>query len=170
MPRVWPASPRRCTWAGSSGATISVTSSRGSPFATSAPSSAIWAGTLRTVKAGHGGAARPQQGGQAGDGLLALPLGQRFPEVRGGAGFQIILQGTCQLISGQGEPVALNVGDVVFFPHGHGLAGSPTRALGEPRCDPTEDAGLFVKDLIGNGDQRTVTLCGGYRPGTPAPA
>ncbi|MGV9771422.1 AraC family transcriptional regulator [Streptosporangium sp. NPDC003464] len=101
------------------------------------------------------------------------PWGQRFPEVKGSAGFQIILQGTCWLISGQGEPVALNVGDVVFFPHGHsyGLADSPTRALSEPRCDPTVDAGLFVQDFIGNSGQKTVTLCGGYRldPGRAHP-
>ncbi|MFI6482702.1 AraC family transcriptional regulator [Nonomuraea sp. NPDC050663] len=92
------------------------------------------------------------------------PWGQRFPEVRGSAGFQIILQGSCWLIRPDHEPVALNVGDVLFFPHGHSyaLADSPDRDLADPRCDPLQDSELFVRDSIGTTGRATVTLCGGY--------
>ncbi len=98
------------------------------------------------------------------------PWGQRFPSVPGSAGFQVILQGSCWLIPPVGEPIALSVGDVVFFPHGHGhgLADNPSTPLAEPACDPLEDAELFVSDLVGHSGIRhsspvTVTLCGGYQ-------
>ncbi|GIH76836.1 AraC family transcriptional regulator [Planobispora longispora] len=93
------------------------------------------------------------------------PWGQRFPAVPGSAGFQVILQGSCRLIPPAGAPVALRVGDVVFFPHGHGygLADSAATPLAEPACDPLEDAELFVSDSVGHDGPLTVTLCGGYR-------
>ncbi|MFC5826083.1 AraC family transcriptional regulator [Nonomuraea insulae] len=93
------------------------------------------------------------------------PWGQRFPSVPGSAGFQVILQGPCWLIPPTGDRIALSVGDVVFFPHGHGygLADSPSTPLAEPACDPTEDAELFVSDFVGHDGPLTVTLCGGYR-------
>ena len=96
--------------------------------------------------------------------------GQRFPAVPGSAGFQVILRGSCWLIPSAGEPVPLSVGDVVFFPHGHGygLADDPSTPLAQPACDPLEDAELFVSDVAGHsGDGTdspvTVTLCGGYQ-------
>jgi AraC-like DNA-binding protein len=93
------------------------------------------------------------------------PWGQRFPSAPGSAGFQVILQGSCRLIPPSGDPVALSVGDVVFFPHGHGygLADGPSTPLAEPVCDPLEDAELFVSDFVGQDGPVTVTLCGGYR-------
>jgi AraC-like DNA-binding protein len=98
------------------------------------------------------------------------PWGQRFPSVPGSAGFQVILQGSCWLLPPTGEPVALTVGDVVFFPHGHGygLADNPSAPLAEPACDPLEDTGLFASDLVGDSgvghtSPITVTLCGGYQ-------
>ncbi|MEU3458146.1 AraC family transcriptional regulator [Micromonospora sp. NPDC006766] len=93
------------------------------------------------------------------------PWGQRFPSVPGSAGFQVILQGSCWLIPPVGDPVPLGVGDVVFFPHGHGyaLADSPSARLAEPVCDPLEDAELFVSDFVGHNGPVTVTLCGGYQ-------
>jgi AraC-like DNA-binding protein len=93
------------------------------------------------------------------------PWGQRFPSVPGSAAFQVILQGSCWLILPGGEPVALGVGDVVFFPHGHGysLADNPSAPLAEPVCDPLEDAELFVSDFVGHNGPVTVTLCGGYQ-------
>jgi AraC-like DNA-binding protein len=93
------------------------------------------------------------------------PWGQRFPSAPGSAGFQVILQGSCRLIPPSGDPVALSVGDVVFFPHGHayGLADSPSTPLAEPVCDPLEDAELFASDVVGQEGPVTVTLCGGYQ-------
>ncbi|GIH90556.1 AraC family transcriptional regulator [Planobispora siamensis] len=93
------------------------------------------------------------------------PWGQRFPSVPGSAGFQVILQGACWLVPPSGDPVALNVGDVVFFPHGHGygLADDPSTPLAGPACDPLEEAEPFVSDSVGHGGPVTVTLCGGYR-------
>lgn len=53
------------------------------------------------------------------------PWGRRYPAVPG-AGFHVILQGSCWLMPPRGEPVRLSVGDVVLLPHGqeHGLADS----------------------------------------------
>lgn len=93
------------------------------------------------------------------------PWGQRFPAVAGAAGFQVILRGTCRLAPPQGDPIALGVGDVVFFPHGdsYGLSDDLSTPLAEPRCDPLVDNDLFVSDFIGHDGPITVTLCGGYR-------
>ncbi|GAA4235662.1 AraC-like DNA-binding protein [Streptosporangium album] len=72
-----------------------------------------------------------------------------------------------------GAPIALNVGDVVFLPHGSGyaLADSPTTPLTEPVCDPLNDSRFedrYASATVGktgqDGSQAvTVTLCGGYR-------
>jgi len=93
------------------------------------------------------------------------PWGQRFPSVPGSAGFQVVLQGSCWLTPPAGDPVPLGVGDVVFFPHGHGygLASDPSAPLAEAACDPLEDAELFVSDFVGHNGPVTVTLCGGYQ-------
>jgi AraC-like DNA-binding protein len=93
------------------------------------------------------------------------PWGQRFPAVPGSAGFQVILRGSCWLVPPDAEPVPLSVGDVVFFPHGHGygLADGVATPLAEPACDPLDDAELFVSDSVGRHGPATVTLCGGYR-------
>lgn len=93
--------------------------------------------------------------------------GQRFPSAPGSAAFQVVLQGSCWLLPPSGAPVALGVGDVVFFPHGHGygLADAPSVPLAEPVCDPLEDAELFASASVGQPQGRTptVTLCGGYQ-------
>ncbi|MFC4115406.1 AraC family transcriptional regulator [Nonomuraea zeae] len=101
------------------------------------------------------------------------PWGQRFPSVPGSAGFQVVLQGSAWLLPPDGEPIALSVGDVVFFPHGHGcvLADSPSTPVAEPECDPLDDGlGLFASASI-DGPATTVLLCGGYRldPGMAHP-
>lgn len=96
------------------------------------------------------------------------PWGQRFPAALGSAGFQVILQGSCWLTPpAGGAPIALGIGDVVFFPHGHGygLADSPATPLAEPDCDPLEEAELYASASIGQPlhGTPTVTLCGGYQ-------
>ncbi|NRQ36179.1 AraC family transcriptional regulator [Nonomuraea sp. NN258] len=95
------------------------------------------------------------------------PWGQHFPSVPGAPGFQVILQGSCWLIRPDGDPVALSVGDVVFFPRGHGyaLADSPDTPVAENDCDPLDpDAHLFASASVGGGTgATTVTLCGGFQ-------
>ncbi|WP_433437959.1 AraC family transcriptional regulator [Nonomuraea sp. CA-141351] len=93
------------------------------------------------------------------------PWGQRFPSVPGSAGFQVILRGAGWLIPPDGDPIALSMGDVVFFPHGHGyaMADSPSTPLAEPDCDPLDEGhGLFA-DAPVDGPVSAVLLCGGYR-------
>jgi AraC-like DNA-binding protein len=64
------------------------------------------------------------------------PWRQRFAEVPGAAGFQVVLQGTCRIIGP--APIHLSVGDVVFLPHA-------------------------TDHVLANGDSATtVTLCGAY--------
>ncbi|NUP00449.1 MAG: AraC family transcriptional regulator [Nonomuraea sp.] len=95
------------------------------------------------------------------------PWGQRFPSVPGSAGFQVVLQGASWLLPPEGEPIQLSVGDVLFFPHGHGyaMADSPSTPVAEPDCDPLEEtgSGLFASDSIAGPGAATVLLCGGYQ-------
>jgi AraC-like DNA-binding protein len=100
------------------------------------------------------------------------PWGQRYSPVPG-AGFQVILQGSCWLIPAAGEPIALSAGDVVFLPHSgtHGLADSPSTPLAEHVCDPGDGArfeqrhaGLPARQARQHGTSATtVTLCGAYQ-------
>ncbi|HLU71117.1 MAG TPA: AraC family transcriptional regulator [Nonomuraea sp.] len=93
------------------------------------------------------------------------PWGQRFAVMPGSAGFQVILQGSCWLIPDTGEPVQLHVGDVLFFPHGHGyaLADSPSTPIPDWVCEPGDDIELFASASAGGSGAVTATLCGGYR-------
>ena len=84
------------------------------------------------------------------------PWGRRYPVVPG-AGFHVVLEGSCWLLPPDGIPVALAAGDVVFMPRGadHGLAdraGTPlteTAHPGEPR-------------VIDGPGARSTLLCGAY--------
>ncbi|MFG1963715.1 AraC family transcriptional regulator [Nonomuraea sp. NPDC049028] len=93
------------------------------------------------------------------------PWGQLFPSAPGSAGFQVIIQGSPWLIPPDGDPVQLSVGDVVFFPHGHGyaMADSPATPLADPDCDPLEERDLFASASMEGPGAATVLLCGGYR-------
>ncbi len=100
------------------------------------------------------------------------PWGQRYAPVPG-AGFQIILQGSCWLIPAASEPIALSVGDVVFLPHGgtHGLSDSLSTPLRHHVCDPGEGAWFEQRHAGPSAGQArpdgtsatTVTLCGAYQ-------
>jgi AraC-like DNA-binding protein len=78
-----------------------------------------------------------------------------------GAGFHVVLQGTCWLIPQEGAPIALGVGDVVCLPHGSGhalvdslftpLAGASSASL--PEVVPSADDGEGAA---------TILLCGAY--------
>jgi AraC-like DNA-binding protein len=109
------------------------------------------------------------------------PWGQRFASVRGSAGFQVVLEGSCWLLPSGGQPVRLGPGDAVFLPHGSGyaLADHPSTPLTEPICDPLHDprwGRRYASDVMGkparDGSQSaTVTVCGGYQldPGRAHP-
>ncbi|MEV0090009.1 AraC family transcriptional regulator [Streptomyces sp. NPDC050738] len=99
------------------------------------------------------------------------PWGQRFAEGPG-AGFQVVLQGTCWLIPPDGaQPIALGVGDVVFLPYGkgYGLADQPTTPLAEPSCEPPDDSRYEQRYAAPDGGlpheqaPDAVTLCGSYQ-------
>ncbi|MEU2014115.1 cupin domain-containing protein, partial [Nocardia sp. NPDC019302] len=87
------------------------------------------------------------------------PWGRRYPVVPG-AGFHVVLQGSCWVVPTDGEPMALGVGDVLFMPRGadHDLVDSldspvtETALPGEPR------------EIVGPG-VRTALLCGAYELG-----
>lgn len=85
-----------------------------------------------------------------------VPFGMRNPPVAG-AGFHIVLQGSCWLFPPDGPPIALGVGDVAFLPHGsaHGLADSPST--------PLVDTAALPADISTDGSATaTVMLCGAY--------
>ncbi|WP_039794796.1 AraC family transcriptional regulator [Nocardia araoensis] len=87
------------------------------------------------------------------------PWGRRYPVVPG-AGFHVVLQGSCWVVPPDGEPMALGAGDVLFMPRGadHDLLDSldtpvtETAVPGEPR------------EIVGPG-VRTALLCGAYELG-----
>lgn len=78
-----------------------------------------------------------------------------------GAGFHVVLEGTCWLIPPEGAPIALGAGDVVCLPHGcgHALADSLSTPLaGVPSAS--------LASLVPSADQgagaTTILLCGAY--------
>lgn len=94
---------------------------------------------------------------------LRAPWGVRFP-FHPGAGFHVILQGSCRLLPAHGEPVTLGVGDVAFLPRelGHGLADGVTTSLAEV-VPEYEDADSPVGTLVRDGrGPATEMLCGAY--------
>ena len=113
---------------------------------------------VTSMRAGIPGAARVEMHGTWG---WYLP---GDPEV---AGFMAVLEGTCWLFpDGDGEPMHVGSGDVVFSPHGdgYGLADHPVRpelTLEEAR--PGE--GGFGRHTYGETDdgRTAVFVCGGYR-------
>ncbi|MEU1524677.1 AraC family transcriptional regulator [Nocardia rhamnosiphila] len=96
--------------------------------------------------------------GSPGSGLFIrhAPWGRDYPVVPG-AGFHVVLEGSCWLRARDGDAIALGVGDVVFMPRGaeHVLADDPATPVtevarpGEPR------------EISGPG-RRSVLLCGAY--------
>ncbi|MEC3913678.1 AraC family transcriptional regulator [Nocardia sp. CDC160] len=87
------------------------------------------------------------------------PWGRRYPKVPG-AGFHVVLQGSCWVVPPGGEPIALGAGDVLFMPRGehHDLLdalGTPISEVAHPG-EPREIAGPGA---------RTVLVCGAYELG-----
>lgn len=94
---------------------------------------------------------------------LRAPWGMRVSSGQG-AGFHVVLQGSCWLIPPRDQPpIALGAGDVAFVrgKASHGLADSPATPLVDihPRLDTDAPYGLVHGD--GPGAPTTV-LCGAY--------
>ncbi|MDX3854336.1 AraC family transcriptional regulator [Streptomyces sp. AK02-01A] len=92
------------------------------------------------------------------------PWGLRFG-ASDGAGFHVVLRGSCWLIPPEcDEPLALSPGDVVFLAHGrgHGLADDPAT----PLVDVIEAPGgswVLSEDVPTGSGPSTLILCGAYR-------
>jgi AraC-like DNA-binding protein len=96
------------------------------------------------------------------------PFGMRNPPVAG-AGFHIVLQGSCWLSLSDGAPIALGVGDVAFLPHGaaHSLADNLTTSLVDAAASlaeypPGQDDGVRAGQHPDGSAAATVMLCGAY--------
>ena len=81
-----------------------------------------------------------------------------------GAGFHVVLQGTCRLRPEGGAPVTLGTGDAVFLPHGsaHELSAGPSAG---PPVDPSVDPLTSLApydDAPAAGGDTIVMLCGAY--------
>ena len=76
-----------------------------------------------------------------------------------GAGFHVVLQGSCQLIPEGGTPIGLGSGDVVFLPHGsaHALSDGSPGPLPDSPATPLTD--LRDEALPGSS---VIMLCGAY--------
>ncbi|MEU1429574.1 AraC family transcriptional regulator [Nocardia sp. NPDC005746] len=87
------------------------------------------------------------------------PWGRRYPKVPG-AGFHVMLQGSCWVLPPDGEPIAMGAGDVLFMPRGenHDLVDALGTPIGEVAApgEPREIAGPGA---------RTVLVCGAYELG-----
>jgi AraC-like DNA-binding protein len=92
------------------------------------------------------------------------PWGLRFGAIAG-AGFHVVLQGTCWLLPPSGDPLPLSPGDLVFLRtgHEHVLCDDPRSAIQDfipDRVDSTSPIGRIT--LEGQG-MKTVLLCGAYQ-------
>jgi AraC-like DNA-binding protein len=84
------------------------------------------------------------------------PWGRRYPVVPG-AGFHVVLGGSCWLLPPSGDPIALAAGDVVLMPRGadHALADRVDTPL-------TETAHPGEPRVIDGPGARSTLLCGAY--------
>ncbi|WP_188830358.1 AraC family transcriptional regulator [Nocardia camponoti] len=87
------------------------------------------------------------------------PWGRAYPEVPG-AGFHVVVQGSCWLVPPDDAPIALGEGDVVFMPRGraHTLVDQLDSAVTEA-AHPGEP-----REIDGPG-ARSALLCGAYALG-----
>ncbi|GAA3036521.1 AraC family transcriptional regulator [Streptosporangium longisporum] len=94
---------------------------------------------------------------------LPAPWGLRFAP-SGGAGFHVVLQGSCWLLMPEREAIRLNVGDVVFLAHGRGhvIADDPAT----PPVDVVQDESgewVLTEEAPPGPGPASVLLCGAYR-------
>ncbi|GAA2076355.1 AraC family transcriptional regulator [Streptomyces albiaxialis] len=98
--------------------------------------------------------------------VKSAPWGMRFAS-SDGAGFHVVLQGSCWLLPpDEGEPVRLAPGDVVFLAHGrgHGLADDPATPLVDVVESGAGDGTWVLSEDVPDGSgPTTLMLCGAYR-------
>lgn len=94
---------------------------------------------------------------------LAAPWGLRFAQSHG-AGFHVVLQGSCWLLPQEGDHLPLSPGDVVFLPHGrgHAIASDPAAPLVDVVQTPDGDW-VPTEDVPPGTGPTTLLLCGAYR-------
>ncbi|WP_190025084.1 AraC family transcriptional regulator [Streptomyces hiroshimensis] len=82
-----------------------------------------------------------------------------------GAGFHVIMEGSCWLLPDGGSPVSLGTGDTVLLPHGNGhvLASSPVDAAEAEKAVPFEQWLDESEARAGAGTDHVEMLCGKYR-------
>ncbi|MFD7630223.1 AraC family transcriptional regulator [Streptomyces sp. NPDC059851] len=93
-----------------------------------------------------------------------------------GAGFHVVLEGSCWLLPESGDPVSLATGDAVLLPHGtgHVMADSPADAETVARAVPFDQGPVGTRSgtlrvpagpgaADGAGGPGVQLLCGGYR-------
>lgn len=83
-----------------------------------------------------------------------------------GAGFHVVLEGSCWLLPDGGSPVGLGTGDAVLLPHGSGhvIADGPSDAAAVERAVPFERlAGRLTARATQDGSAAVEMLCGKYR-------
>ncbi|PYC88247.1 AraC family transcriptional regulator [Streptomyces tateyamensis] len=97
------------------------------------------------------------------------PWGLRLPPVSG-AGFHVVLQGTCWLVPlegtpGAGAPVPLGPGDVVFLRAGQGhiLADQPGSPLSPVSANPVPPDSPIGSVTLGGDGALSRLLCGAYQ-------
>ncbi|MFK8909660.1 AraC family transcriptional regulator [Streptomyces sp. YS-3] len=105
------------------------------------------------------------------------PWGLRLPPVAG-AGFHVVLYGTCWLVPLEDapphlEPIPLNPGDVVFLRDGRGhiLADHPSTVAEEARAEQCDQGSPIGSVTVGGEGPETSLLCGNYHldQGRPHP-
>ncbi|MEV7382273.1 AraC family transcriptional regulator [Streptomyces lydicus] len=105
------------------------------------------------------------------------PWGLRLPPVAG-AGFHVVLYGTCWLIPLDDapphlQPIPLNPGDVVFLRDGRGhiLADQPATPAEEPNAEQFRAGSPIGSVTLGGDGPETSLLCGNYHldQGRPHP-
>lgn len=92
------------------------------------------------------------------------PWGLRFGAIAG-AGFHVVLQGTCWLIAPCGDPLPLAPGDLVFLRagHGHVLCDDPRSPVQEFVPDRVENTSPIGRITVEGPGAKTVLLCGAYQ-------
>ncbi|MCZ4557484.1 AraC-like DNA-binding protein [Rhodococcus sp. PvR044] len=95
------------------------------------------------------------------------PWGLRLPPVAG-AGFHVVLHGTCWLVPLEDaphlEPVALSPGDVIFLRDGRGhiLADHPSTPAAVETAEQFQPGSPIGTVSVGGDGPRTSLLCGNY--------
>ncbi|MDQ0938949.1 AraC family transcriptional regulator [Streptomyces sp. V1I1] len=117
----------------------------------------VFSDVIATMRIGRAKFTHSRRGGQWGNRFGPYP----------GAGFHIVLRGSCWMLSPDGSPRLLTAGDVVFLPHGamHGMSSSPDRVPAEL---PPEPEARGEDSFLGDGEHEpapgeALLLCGAYR-------